>query len=34
MLCEDCKQKPATIHYTQVIGGVSREIVSASYSVS
>ena len=26
MLCEDCKQKPATIHYTQVIGGVSREM--------
>lgn len=26
MLCEDCKQKPATIHYTQVIGGVSREL--------
>ena len=26
MLCEDCKQKPATIHYTQVVGGVSREM--------
>lgn len=26
MLCEDCKQKPATIHYTQVVGGVSRQM--------
>ena len=26
MLCEDCKQKPATIHYTQVVGGVSHQM--------
>lgn len=26
MLCEDCKQKPATIHYTQVVGGASHEM--------
>lgn len=26
MLCDECKKNPATIHYTQVVGGVSHEM--------